>query len=189
MKQRKYWLGLLIVPVGLLIWVILYYNQLTFKGKIGLVPLGQIPSGQVHWLKKEIEDFYHFSVTLLPRQPLPEPAFYRPRNRYKADLLLEYLQGIKPAGEDKIIALVQKDISVKTDTHEDWGIMGLAWLGGSCCVVSTFRLDKDHPAKAKFNERLAKVALHEVGHTLGLEHCSQSIYCLMNDARGVYPDD
>jgi len=34
-------------------------------------------------------------------------------------------------------------------------------------------------------DRLIKVALHEIGHNLGLDHCDNNIHCLMNDARGT----
>ena len=33
-------------------------------------------------------------------------------------------------------------------------------------------------------DRLSKVTIHEVGHTLGLSHCDLDPKCLMNDAKG-----
>jgi archaemetzincin len=34
-------------------------------------------------------------------------------------------------------------------------------------------------------ERLKKVALHEIGHNLGLKHCTNNKECMMNDACGT----
>jgi archaemetzincin len=34
-------------------------------------------------------------------------------------------------------------------------------------------------------ERLKKVALHEIGHNLGFEHCTNNKECMMNDANAT----
>ncbi len=178
---------IIIALAGVLIggyYTYLYYQHRSFKGRVCLVALGRLPLQQIALLKRQIEAFYHFEVTVLPTQPLPAQAYYKPRNRYKALGILEYLVGIKPGDQDKIIGLTEKDISVKMKSHDDWGIMGLAWRGGPCCIISSFRLKRDYPSEVKFRERLTKVMLHEVGHTLGLEHCTKALSCFMNDANG-----
>jgi archaemetzincin len=44
---------------------------------------------------------------------------------------------------------------------------------------------KRNASKELFQERLAKVCLHEIGHNLGLPHCtSGDKRCFMNDAKG-----
>jgi archaemetzincin len=149
-----------------------------------LISLGKTNARNVALIKQEIEDFYGFTVTIYPAKALPQKAYYPPRKRYKANLLLQYLDDLMPSDQDKLIALLQSDISVSTNESLDWGIMGLARLDGCCGVVSTFRLNPDGETREKIQERLAKVALHEIGHTLGLEHCTYSISCLMNDAHG-----
>ena len=40
-------------------------------------------------------------------------------------------------------------------------------------------------SKQKTLERLEKVALHEIGHNLGLNHCTINKECMMNDANGT----
>jgi archaemetzincin len=37
-------------------------------------------------------------------------------------------------------------------------------------------------SKQKTLERLEKVALHEIGHNLGLAHCTNNKQCMMSDA-------
>lgn len=182
-KRVGYFLfALLLVISGLVYWF--YFRPAPFSGKIALVPLGKDVS-ETAFVKKEIEQFFSFKVQVLPGDKLPEAAYYKPRNRYRALVILDHLAERRPAGQDKIVALTHSDISVKTPEHADWGIMGLARLGGECCVISSFRLKRDKPSQKLFQERLAKVSLHEVGHTLGLPHCDAgTTFCLMNDAHG-----
>ncbi|EJF09324.1 zinc-dependent metalloprotease [Pontibacter sp. BAB1700] len=155
----------------------------SFKGKIALVPLANIEEGEVTLAKSQIERFYGFEVTVLERQKMPKSSFHQPRQRYKAKLVLNYLKDIKPKDYDKVIALTDKDISTMVRGHEDWGVIGLAYLGKEPCIVSTYRLGKRKVSKSKYEQRLTKASLHEVGHTLGLPHCATSS-CFMVDAGG-----
>jgi len=66
----------------------------------------------------------------------------------------------------------------------DWGIMGLATIDGRVSVMSMFRCRRGSRSPVHARERLGKVAVHEVGHTLGLEHCP-TYGCLMEDAHGT----
>lgn len=115
--------------------------------------------------------------------PLPESAYYEPRKRYRAEKILEYLYSLRTGKNEKIVGLTGSDISTTKDPYDDWGIFGMAFINGSTCVVSTFRLGGDKGDPVRFHERLKKVIAHEVGHILGLTHCLTS-GCLMRDAQG-----
>jgi archaemetzincin len=124
-----------------------------------------------------------FDVEILRRDDaeLPVAAYYAPRKRHRADKLLELLDAYASDG-DRVIGLTDGDISTTKDEHDDWGVMGLGTIGGPSCVVSRFRCRKNVGA-ALARTRFAKVAIHELGHTFGSDHCAVR-GCLMEDAGG-----
>ena len=127
--------------------------------------------------------FYLIDVRVLPCQDLPRTAYYPPRKRYRAERLLTYLNQRMPKDGWRILGLTDVDISTTKDRYPDWGVMGLGELPGTATVISSFRCRKKARNQAHAIERLAKVAVHEIGHTLGLPHCPTR-GCLMEDAMG-----
>lgn len=151
--------------------------------RIGLIRLGNGDVSELSAVAKAIGSFYGSEVVILESTTLPEQAYYSARKRYKADSLL-ILEKIKPENIDKIVGITTSDISTSIVNSDDWGVFGLATLGGESCVTSTFRLRKGNN-RTVIAERLQKVALHEMGHTFGLDHCgSGSMDCLMRDGEG-----
>jgi archaemetzincin len=127
--------------------------------------------------------FYRFEVRVLDCQDLPKEAYYPARKRYRAERLLVYLNQRLPKDGWRILGLTDVDISTTKDNYPDWGVMGLGELPGTATVISSFRCRKKARSAAHAIERLAKVAVHEIGHTLGLAHCPTR-GCLMEDAKG-----
>jgi archaemetzincin len=127
--------------------------------------------------------FYAIDVRVLDCQELPKAAYYPPRRRYRAERLLAYLNQRMPKNGWRILGLTAADISTTKDNYPDWGVMGLGELPGTATVISSFRCRKKARDEAHAVERLAKVAVHEIGHTLGLPHCPTR-GCLMEDAMG-----
>ena len=147
-------------------------------------PLGkQLPDTDVELVKTALVSFYGLDVQLLPRVDLPKGAWYPPRKRYRADILLDFLETRLPADGIRVLGLTGVDISTTKGDVYDWGILGLATMEGAACVISSFRARRGVGAKAG-RDRLAKVAVHEIGHTLGLPHCP-TVGCLMEDAKGT----
>jgi len=135
-----------------------------------------MPVEQTDYVFAELKKIYP-SVELLTAIDLPDEAYYSPRNRYRADSLLNFLSA-RTKTEHVVIGLTSKDISCTKDEYEDWGIMGYGYTPGNACVASTFRLNKSN-----LLEQLFKVAIHELGHTQGLDHCPDKS-CFMRDAEG-----
>ncbi|MBZ5583160.1 MAG: archaemetzincin family Zn-dependent metalloprotease [Acidobacteriia bacterium] len=67
-------------------------------------------------------------------------------------------------------------------------VFGEAQLEGNCAVVSTARLAEEFygmpPRENLLRERLLKEAVHEIGHTFGLRHCSDW-RCVMASTHAV----
>ncbi|MBB6370844.1 matrixin family metalloprotease [Chryseobacterium shigense] len=120
------------------------------------------------------------NVKILNAIDLPENAYYKDRNRYRADSIIKFLDGRTKEGF-VTIGLTSKDISVTKGKIKDYGIMGLGYRPGKACVASTYRLNKNNT-----DEQFFKIAIHELGHTQGLKHCPEKT-CFMRDAEGGNP--
>ena len=141
---------------------------------IDIVPYSDVSSGLANYIFKEFTKIYPTARLLAPIS-LPHSAYYSLRARYRADTLIRLLSVKTPLGH-VTLALTTKDISCTHDGYADWGIMGYSYLPGKACVASIFRLKNN-------KEQLFKVAIHELGHTQGLDHCPVKT-CFMRDAKG-----
>ena len=150
--------------------------------KIAVLYYANIDENLKSELLQNITATYFCTVTEIKGiATLPIAAFYKPRNRYRATVLLESIDSYN--GYDKIIGITTKDISTSKNNIYDWGIMGLANSPGRSCIISTYRIKT--PNKLLFNDCFIKVALHELGHTMGLPHCTFSNTCFMEAAEGT----
>ncbi|MBT1696056.1 archaemetzincin [Fulvivirgaceae bacterium PWU4] len=159
--------------------------------KVGIQPFENFDRSLTDTVLNALANAYEAKVYVLDHKPLPEEAFINVKSpRYRADKLIAIMKMQKPDSLDYIISLTDKDISTtKWDylgrikepesKYSDWGVFGLGYRPGPSCIVSTYRLKNTD--QRKFIERLKKVAIHELGHNLGLDHCESEL-CVMRDA-------
>ncbi len=155
------------------------------RAVVVLVVLGEFPPELVDAVEAELRAAYQVEVRRRAPQALPASAWYAPRRRYRADLLLEHLRGLvagEPAGT-RVLGLTSSDISTTKGKFKDWGVFGLGELGGTAAVVSGFRLWRKIKDPQKIAWRVKNTAVHELGHVLGLDHCEEP-RCVMLDAEG-----
>jgi archaemetzincin len=156
------------------------------KHKICLQPLGKYEKRLLAPIQKGIEYLFGFTVEVLPERPLPEMAYYKPRKRYRAEKLLDYLDRNVHAGSDcfAVMGFTKVDISTTKGKYVDWGVLGLGTLGGPSGVVSSYRMIARGEKWRMVQMRAVKVVNHELGHVLGLDHIDGK-GCLMEDAKGT----
>ena len=120
----------------------------------------------------------YFPHVILKEQSLTLPAkhYNKERNRYRGTGLFEELS--KHRNGDAVIGLTDYVIFKPNDISPTYGIMGVSPVGTYKCVVSS-RIPKT--SKEQTDENFAKLALHELGHAFGLNHCPDQ-HCYMVDA-------
>ena len=83
-----------------------------------------------------------------------------------------------------LLGFTAVDISATRGGHADWGVLGLAFFGQRVAVVSSYRLRAGVDADGA-TRRAVKVAIHELGHVVGIPHRADGPACVMNDAVGA----
>ncbi len=153
---------------------------------IRLQPLGAVPADLVQDAQAALRTELGVRVEVLAAAPVPKAAWYPPRRRHRADIIIDGLAATyaDQAATVKVLALTVGDISTTKGAHRDWGVFGLGHLGGRAAVVSSHRLRKGARNRAHLLRRFAHTVVHEAGHTLGLAHCLEPA-CLMQDAHGT----
>ncbi|HEX6432157.1 MAG TPA: matrixin family metalloprotease [Niastella sp.] len=157
---------------------------------IGLQPIGQYDQTQLQFIQNELHQFYKVPVVILKEVAMPATFKNMTKGeRYSADSIIKWLAHSAPDSITKVVGLTHKDIyttkwesgQIKKpeQTYAVWGIFGLGYMPGRSCIISDHRLKtSDTP---RFHHRLRTVVIHELGHNMGLRHCSTK-NCIMSDA-------
>ncbi|MFB6266213.1 MAG: archaemetzincin family Zn-dependent metalloprotease [Halodesulfurarchaeum sp.] len=148
--------------------------------RVDLVPIGDVPARVKREASAALRTVYDIEVSVAPDQDLPDGAYDSGRDQYRAEAFIDL--AANTASGEKSVALTTEDLFYRRRNY----VFGLAYLDGRSCVVSTYRLQtssdggfSERPASEVFSDRVRKEVVHEVGHTLGLEHCDNN-RCAMN---------
>ncbi len=113
-----------------------------------------------------------------------EPRFYNKlRGQYNSDSILEWISQKTRAYQADVIVGVGDFDAYADDLNF---IFGEAYPRDRVCAIYLGRLKTvDHDL---YNERIIKEVIHEIGHVLGLQHCSNP-NCVMYFSRTINDTD
>ncbi len=134
-------------------------------------------------LSVELARIFHFSCHVRT-EPLDIGfALDSARRQYHSTAILAGLQRLT-TDKSRLLGVTSADLYVPVLTF----VFGEAQIAGHCAVISAHRLREEFyglpPNAELLRERLTKAALHELGHTFGLGHCS-NWNCVMASTHAV----
>jgi archaemetzincin len=148
--------------------------------RVDIVPVGDVPAQVKREASASLRAVYDCDVVVASEQDVPQGAYDDARSQYRAAELIDLATRVSDG--EKTLAITPEDLFYRRRNY----VFGLAYLDGRGCVVSTYRLQtssdggfSERPASDVFDDRVRKEVVHELGHTLGLEHCDNN-RCAMN---------
>jgi archaemetzincin len=132
------------------------------------------PSGALAHVQVHVRHALGLRAQVLPAGMLPRHGWDGRRRQHHSGALLDWLGRAVPEG--RVLGVTDVDLFIPVLTF----VFGEAQLGGRAALVSTARLRGSDPRL--LIERLAKEAVHELGHALGLVHCADAACAMSRSA-------
>lgn len=149
-----------------------------------LLPIGNVEGRLLMELAPALAEIYRVPTEILSTRLDPDFAFHRERQQYHSSELLHAMQRYVELDSWRVLGITPVDLYIPILTF----VFGEAQMGGPCGLVSAHRLRQEFyglaPDANVLRNRLLKEAVHELGHTLDLTHCTD-YQCAMAPSHAV----
>lgn len=135
---------------------------------IRVVTLSEFEDDTLALVLKKLQNAYGVGAEIGRRASMPSEAYDPSADAYDAQKTLAEAEDVRAFGDDKILFLTDRPLSVPLGPMGPGPIDGFADYGGLKAIATTAGLGgKSLPIP----EGLAKRAARQVGHLFGLHHC------------------
>ncbi len=159
------------------------------KKKVIIQPIGKIKREILLFLKEELEKKLSFSFLVYRlgnnEFPLDLSEYDSSKNQYNGSkTIIRLYNHLTEENAFRILGIMDEDVYAR-DLNFIFGIAtrskNPSFNSYGAALISLKRLHEDFYGRAKdpelFRKRVLKEAVHELGHTFGLDHCGN--YCVM----------
>ena len=159
--------------------------------RIAILRIGPVDMNVIEGIQRELPDKFPGTTCeiLEHTMSVPQDAYNASRHQYHSTSILARIHDyVEKFQADRVLGVTEVDLYVQRLNF----VFGEAQCPGRSAIISLFRLKPEFyrqpPNRNLFVERSLKEAVHEVGHTLGLGHCSTPA-CIMFFSNSILDTD